>query len=172
MTWFAARIAPQKEAKAHDLLAAHGFESLFAHEVREVRRLRHKRYANIPVIRPLLPSYALIRHDGTPDWERRAAALEWPGGARVIYAWVGYANRPWPIPQPSIDALAAMSGQISRLPNPRILAAGSAARVTGGPFSGFKGRVEAIRDRRVMLLLGMFGAERAVEIPADQVEAA
>jgi len=174
LRWYAARIAPQKEARAHELLTAAGYESIFAHETREVRRLRHRgspEKASRTVA--LLPGYALVRHDGSPGAWQHLARMEWPGsGSRVVLYWVGLDHRPWPVPEPSIRALAAMSGRVHALPGRAKIAAGSLARVTAGPFEGFAGMVKRVSDRRVMMLLGMFGAERMVEVRADVLEAA
>jgi transcription antitermination factor NusG len=49
---------------------------------------------------------------------------------------------------------------------------GGLARVTAGPLDGLAGKVQRVTDKRVMMLLGMFGAERVVEVRADVLEAA
>lgn len=174
LRWYAARISPQKEARAHELLTASGFESMFAHETREVRRLRHR--GSPEKTRrtvPLLPGYALVRHDGSPESWQVLARLEWPGtGQRVVHYWVGLDHQPWPIPEPSISALEAMSGRVRGLPGRPKIAVGGLARVTAGPLDGLAGKVQRVTDKRVMMLLGMFGAERVVEVRADVLEAA
>lgn len=164
MTYYAFRVEPQKERAVHLALLARGFHSFFAHEVRETRRLRHRRHYSQDVIVPLLTGYALVMHDGSRDWWRRIFRV------KAIISVVGVRGEPSPIPERALHHLASISGERYALPCKRQIAAGSHARVTAGPFQGFAGRVEGVAGPSAKVLLMMFGAEREIEIDTAKLE--
>lgn len=171
--WFAFRIAPQKERAAHELLTKRGFTSLFVHEVRETRRVRHKRYQVVKRTTPLLPSYALVQHDGTESFWYRLFAQTWPGmDVRVIYSVIGCEGRPYAIPSASMDHLMALSGVEHRLPTKRKIAVGDTVRIRVGEWRNFTAQVEQVNSKRVKVLLGLFGRPVETLVSVRDVELA
>jgi transcription antitermination factor NusG len=172
MSWYAFRLAPQKERRAHDLLTRTGFASIFPHEVMEVRRRRHKRYEIKQRIQPLLHSYAVVQHDGSPEFWHRAFDLCWPfTDQRVLLYVVGTGGRPVAIPDDAIDRLSRMRFY-RPIRKPKPILVGDKVTISAGPFIGHTARVEEIRNTRAMVLLSLFGRSTEAKVTLDQLEAA
>jgi transcription antitermination factor NusG len=169
--WYAVRIAPCKEAAAHQRLTEQRFVSLFAHFKREQpTRGRRGRSTRI-VVEPILTGYALIAHDGSPDWWSRLLQLEWRRSpTRLVKAIVGMGREPTPIPAAAIEHLMAMSGSLQAIPAAPRLSPGMRARLTDDAWRDYPVTVEAVTDNRVRVLLKLLGSERVVETTADKLE--
>lgn len=161
--WFALRIKPQAEARAHRRLSDLGFVSIFAHEIRELRRHRHAK-AKIKITVPLLSGYALAAHDGSEGWFRRITDATWLAGSdRIVKGIIGCGGIPTPISQAAIDRLAAVSGVLRSL-DPPPLTIGQRVRIASGPLENLTGKVEAVRGAKVRMRLGLLGSDKPATV--------
>lgn len=119
--WLCLKITGGKERRAHQLLTARGVVSLYAHVIKERRVSRHaKRTVRYDL--PLLTGYALVAHDGLPDFEHRLLRLEWPGSdLAVVRDILGR------VPLADVARLEALSGKADTEPAPRPLSPGDIA---------------------------------------------
>lgn len=171
--WFALRIKPQAEARAHHRLSDLGFTSFFAHEVREIRRHRHNSKIKTTITVPLLSGYALAAHDGRDDWWRRLTDATWLAGSdRIVKAFIGCGGIPTPISQAAIDRLAAVSGVLRSL-DPPALTIGQRVRIASGPLENVVGKIEEVRGAKIRMRLGLFNdrpatVDRSLLVPLSQ----
>ena len=177
MTYYAFRVAPNHEARAHKALEAAGVASLFAHELIEVRRRNPQRRIEIERIepRPLLIGYAIARHapaEPLAYWLMRIRSLSTYGGATrghlpVVRSVVG----PIVGGEAALDHLMARSGSVVALPRARKLGPGDVAQVTDGPYAGHTITIEAIAKSRARVVIGSLNIG-AVSIDLAKLEAA
>ena len=169
--YFAFRVTPQREEKAHKLFTDRGFTSLFAHEVKEIQKRKHTQYQKVKKIYPLLHGYALLQHDGSYDWWGRAFEVRWPyTDDRVLRSALGVQGAPYPIPQASINHLLARSGKFHPLPTDKQVRIGDRVKITKGAFMGSASTVDSLIDKNARMLLGFMGGKVEALVPIDILE--
>lgn len=167
--WYAIRTLSQQERTFTARLEKQGFAAFCPTEKIEKRQRIASRRGKVTiglVERPLLVGYTLARLDDTP-----AAWIDLRE-TRGFLSVVGIDNKPWPIPLHQVHHLRAISGGVSYMPKPKKLAVGTKARLTSGPFAGQLVKIETVTDKRIKVMLGMFGSEREIEVRPELLEAA
>jgi transcriptional antiterminator RfaH len=157
--WCAAQLQPGRQALALHMLVQENF-TVYAPKLRERRVIRGRREDRESL---LFPSYAFVLVQ--LQWHR----ARWcPGVLRLIMDGI----RPAKVPDGVIEKLRGRerNGAVE-LPRPRGLRRGDRVRVLIGPFAGHLGLYAGMRPReRVAVLLGLFGAQRQVELGKDSIE--
>jgi hypothetical protein len=162
--WLCLKIQPCKERKAHELFRARGFTSLYAHKIVERPAHRHRSKTTVQFERPLLTGYALVAHDGEPQFVERLHALCWLySDLPVIKDVLGR------VPLADVLRLEAISGKADEPPAPKLFAPGEAARFNDSHLlRGLQCRIKVIRGNTVRVEIG----GREVITTADKLEAA
>lgn len=162
--WLCLKIQPCKERKAHELLRARGFVSLYAHKIVERPAHRHRSKTVVKFERPLLTGYALVAHDGEAFFEQRLHALTWiASDLPVVKDILGR------VPLADVLRLEAMSGKMDEPPKPKLFTPGEAARFNDSHLlRGLQCRIKVIRGNTVRVEIG----GREVITTADKLEAA
>ena len=123
-------------------------------------------------IEPMFAGYGFVQFDASND--------DWPRICRTrgVYAILGETGRPRAIPVGVIEALIERTSPRRIVDDPGVmrgivyLAAGARGKVVQGPFAGWEGLCTLSGQKRVRLLLEMFGTRREVEFKAELVEQA
>ena len=179
MIWYAIRTSPQREfalAGRHDKngawvpgsLERKGYTVFVPVEIKEKRVSRYAKKVRA-VSYPMFTGYIFV--GGDLSW----AAL---GEEDYVTGFVKMfpSGMPAPISDSEIVRIKAMSATPvphRRSINPhRALRAGEMAEITVGPFAGQRLKVEGLYGRKARLFQSLFGAERLIEVPIENVEAA
>jgi len=149
--WYAVHTHPRAEGKAEFNLRRQGFD-VYCPRLQVQRR--HARRVDT-VLRPLFPRYlfAAIDVDEQP-W--RAV-----NGTFGVASLVGRGERPAPVPEGLVEAIAAREAETAGivLPPPSFRP-GELLVLEDGPFRDLAGRFERMSDaERVTLLLDLMGRE-------------
>ena len=166
MNWYALRTSPLKERAVTEILENRGVSALCPTETRWRRDGRKRR---IPIERPLLPRYVLMRYD---DPWAVVRAMQGRGVCGVVC----FDGVPAKIPERSVIRLARRSGKAipnTAAPIHRTFAPGDNVEAVSGWLAG-KGVVELLEINGEVgtLLVEMFGVLRPVPYRLDQLEAA
>jgi len=161
MPWIAARLSPNREALALDMLKRGGFPT-YAPRIAERRTLRGRRVASTPL---LFPSYVFV--EIALQWH----AVRWTVGIASLVMTNG---TPAKVDDEIIATLRQREDKrgLIALPEPPRIKLGDRVRVTRGPLAGLAGLcVEQTAHERVAILLHVLGGARRVTVPAASVEA-
>lgn len=156
--WFVVHTAPRKELFAADNLARQGFRPFLPRLARTVRHARRTR--TVPTA--LFPRYLFVALDlGRDRW-------------RSLYGTFGVSTvvmdgeRPRPVPQGVVEALAEAADAAGVVDYANALQVGDDVRFLKGPFADMVGRLVAMDERgRVGVLLEILGGERVVAATPD-----
>ena len=162
--WYALRTSPLKERAVTEILENRGVSALCPTETRWRRDGRKRR---IPIERPLLPRYVLMRYD---DPWAVVRAMQGRGVCGVVC----FDGVPAKIPERSVEMLARRSGAVVNTATRvhRAFAPGDKVEIVSGPYRGWCVELKSIRGEVGKVLVRMFGAEMPAEIRLDQLEAA
>lgn len=163
--WHALRTAPMKEFAVEEILRRRGVTALCP-KLTQYRRVGRKR--RVPVERPMLPRYLLMRYD---DPWAVVRAME----GRGVTGLVCFGGVPARIPDQAVEWIASRSGlalPTRATPVHRAFAPGDKVEIVSGPFKGWCVELTEIKGDVGRVLLRMFGTERRVPIRLDQLEAA
>jgi transcription antitermination factor NusG len=162
--WYALRTSPLKERAVTEILENRGVSALCPTETRWRRDGRKRR---IPIERPLLPRYVLMRYD---DPWAVVRAMQGRGVCGVVC----FDGVPAKIPERSVEMLARRSGAVVNTATRvhRAFAPGDKVEIVSGPYRGWCVELKSIRGEVGKVLVRMFGTEMPAEIRLDQLEAA
>lgn len=147
LVWFALTVLPQSERIALGQLRMRGFDAFLPVERVEAKLNRRQRFRRVERERPMLPSLVLV---GFPKGEGVPWLEVWD--VPRVTGVIGMGDRPAPLPLHNVVTLMLMSGARSRT-RVWIPAPGDVVEVTAGPFTGFEGKVMALRDRKARVRL-------------------
>jgi len=183
-SWYAIRVAPQKEftlGGRHDasgewfpgVLERKGYSRVFVPTETKFRKTLHKgRRVSIPVLYPLFTSYIFV--GGAFSWQHLLTENH-------VQGVVGFPDehgnrRPAPISESEMKKLRAMSGGLvphRRSVNPhRALRVGEKAEIAIGPFAGQVVEIKGIQGRKAKIFVSLFGHATLTEIAIADLEAA
>lgn len=157
--WYALYTRHQHEKAVAGILSNKGFEiflPLYAAVRHWKDRVKH-------LTLPLFPSYVFLRG----GLDRRIQVVSTPG----VFALVGHAGRPAPIPEVEINAVRKMVESSLRAEPHPFLKCGDRVRVKSGPLEGLEGIL--VRKKtlfRLVLSVEMLNQSAAVEVDASAVE--
>ena len=163
-TWYAIRTQPMREFAVTQILKIRG---VTAFTPTETKWRRNGRKAKVPIERPLLPRYVLMRSD---DPWAVVRAMQGRGVSGIVC----FDGRPARIPERSVEMLSRRSGAVvnTRTRVHRAFAPGDKVEIVSGPFQGWCVELTDIKGEVGRVLLKMFGTEKPVPIRLDQLEAA
>jgi transcription antitermination factor NusG len=183
-SWYAVRVAPQKEftlGGRHDasgewfpgVLERKGYSQVFVPTETKFRKTLHKgRRVSIPVLYPLFTSYIFV--GGAFSWQHLLTENH-------VQGVVGFPDehgnrRPAPISESEMDKLRAMSGGLvphRRSVNPhRAWRVGEKAEIAVGPYQGQITDIVGLHGRWAEIFVNLFGSRRLVTILSEHLEAA
>jgi transcriptional antiterminator RfaH len=159
--WAVARLEPRRERVALYHLGLAGF-STYLPRLREWRRSHGRK---IEIRPPLFPGYCFLTIEA--QWH----AARWSIG---VIGLIMDGIRPARVADHIIDDLRKRERNgLVELPRRDGFKAGDRVRVTQGPLLGHIGLYAGMRPHeRVLVLLGLLGAQQRVELPQAAVEAA
>jgi transcriptional antiterminator RfaH len=149
--WYAVHTQPQAEGKAEFNLRRQGFE-VYCPRLQKQRR--HARRINTVLV-PLFPRYLFTALD-VDEQPWRAI-----NGTFGVVHLVGCGERPTPVPEGLVEAIAMREGEAGcvTLPPPSFQP-GDLLVLEDGPFKDLVGRFECMSDaERVTVLLDLMGRE-------------
>jgi transcription termination/antitermination protein NusG len=157
--WYALYTRHQHEKTIAGYLSTCGFEAFLPlYDVVNQWKDRTKR-----VSLPLFPSYIFLRG----GMDRRVKILSTPG----VYAIVGIANRPAPIPATEIEAIRLAVNSSLRLEPHPFLCCGDRVRIRTGALAGVEGLLLRKKNLyRLVLSATLLGKSIAVEVDVRSVE--
>jgi transcription antitermination factor NusG len=178
-SWFVLAVGPGMDKRVHDRLRKSSID-VWMPECRIRRRATRRSPMEIGATEPVFPGYLLVRLDLERDQWWRLEAVE--GAERILRRQGGLV--PASVPGALIEALQReieLSGGVlvidkghmrwRRGANDGRVKKGDTVRLLDGPFSGWVGVCEeAEPDRRVKILLDIFGGSRAVVVSEALVE--
>lgn len=168
--WYVLRVPPQKEQRVADQLRRRGWDVFLPVEHRYRKKTRYCK-SKVAIPYPLMPGYVLLGSPSMPvPWLR---IFEHSDATSVI----GYQGRPTQIQPAVIDRLLGLAKMShwdrpaweKHMPTYREFGVGDEVVPRMMPGQPFK--VEAIRDKKVKLMLGLFGREHEVWVDIAQVDA-
>lgn len=165
MQWYVAQTRPRQEAVAELNLQRQGFSCYLPRLTRRKRLRGHWQ----DVIEVLFPGYIFV----CLDLEQGHIAPLF--STRGIKSLVRFGMHYQPFPDHGIDwlrqqeALQAAAGAGKESP----FRAGDEVQILEGPLAGLKAVFQCTKPRdRVMVLIHILGADKAVEVPLDSVSSA
>jgi transcriptional antiterminator RfaH len=159
--WCVARTEPRRESAAQHFLQLAGY-TVYLPRLRVVRARHGRKTERRPV---LFPSYLFVLVQ-SGWWSARWC----PGVASLLTS----GDAPMPVPDVLIAEIRSREcNGLVELPRRDGFKAGDRVRVTQGPLLGHIGLYAGMRPHeRVLVLLGLLGAEQRVELPKADIEAA
>lgn len=153
--WYAVHTQVKSENKAEFNLIRQGYE-VYCPQVKKYRR--HARKTDVITV-PLFPGYifALLDID-------KQAWRSINGTYGVCYL-VGTGDRPSPVPEGLVEAIAARQAADGGVELPHsVFQAGDKVVIDGGPFKGLVGEFMRLKDsERVLVLLDIMGRKVSTE---------
>jgi transcription antitermination factor NusG len=169
--WHVIHTEPQCEHMAHGGLVGRRFKVYLPTITKVVRAGRRER----PVERPMFPGYLFIRFDWTP----RLDGLTQDRWTRVfatagVHGLLMNGERPAVVPDAAIAKVYAIEEDI-RTPKTKEQAIGyellETVRISDGPFAEHLGKIDQLDDeKRITVLLSLFGRQTKVVLSAGQIE--
>ncbi|HEX4879556.1 MAG TPA: transcriptional activator RfaH [Limnobacter sp.] len=162
--WYVMYTKPRMEAVAQDNLLRQNYRVFFP---RALVRKRRATQGMVEVVEPLFPRYLFVQlEQGVDDFSKLRST-------KGCVDLVKFGGKPAPVPQGLVQWIA---GQVDPLGIMDLSAAqnlevGASVRVAAGPFEGLVGTITKQKSAdRVLVLLNVLGADRAVEVPRAQLE--
>jgi transcription antitermination factor NusG len=169
MSWYAFRVAPQKEFATVDVLRRRGVNATVPFEVKFLRRHGSQK-KKLEKAYPLLVGYVLADLPG-PHSIYGVMNLSY-----LIKSVVGFNGMPAVLNEFQVDRMLKQSGQQianrQSVNTRKSLAKGDDATLNGHGFASYPVRVEEIRGEKAMVLVEMFGTSRLVAVRLDTLAAA
>ena len=159
--WYCISTAPRKAPAVELRLLEKRFEVFLPMASRQVRRgkSRDRELYSTPLYGP----YLFVQEPH--DWFDLMNTLH-------VRQALGVNGEPKAIPQKEIDRIAEEAKDVV-LPNPhKWLEVGDTARVTAGPYEGWKVPVLDIRQNKVKVPLEIFGSVREIEVDMNVLQVA
>lgn len=164
--WFVVCTEVKAEFRASEAAKAKGFTVFMPIEKRWKKHARRK----TETLLPLMPRYFFVAFD--PNKEGWTVLLSIKGVEGVLSSATGV---PIAVPADIIEDLQLIEsmGQFDQTTAVTRLKPGDEVRIVKGPLSGFIASLkEAGPDKRVEVLLSLFGAQRAVKLALADVRPA
>jgi transcription antitermination factor NusG len=165
--WHAAMVPSGREARAGLAILDLGCDAFVPYTYVRVRSSRHaKRMRTVP--RVWIPGYVFFRWgvgpiaDAGPRWDLLRDTKD-AGGARLVLDWIRFGGRAAVVHPEDMRRLIDVSG--SARPHAvagavrKRLAAGDAATLKSGPFSGFDVRIEDVQGDHADFWVRLFAGE-------------
>ncbi|KPP98463.1 MAG: transcriptional antiterminator RfaH [Rhodobacteraceae bacterium HLUCCA12] len=158
LDWFVAQVKPNSGAIAQRNLEQQGFKTFMP----QLRKTERKSTRFRETRRALFPGYIFVSVD-TANGRWRAINNTY-GVTRLVC----FNARPTPLPSGFVDALQQRCDTEGLLKPVEELVPGELARITGGPFSDFLVRIEALdQDKRLWVLFDLLGRQTRIAVPRD-----
>ncbi len=157
-TWFLAQFKPNSHKIAERNLQRQKFQTFLP------RHEETKRKAGqfTTTLRPLFTGYMFVAFDVSKGGWRAI------NNTYGITKLVSFGEDPQPVPLDLISRLMLRCDEDGKLLPPRILKAGDAVEISGGPFAEFVATVEKVEpERRVWVLLELMGRTTRVAVHPD-----
>lgn len=156
--WYVVQTYWKQERSVAERIENLGFSCYLPEHVPEWRALRGETLDR----QPLFPKYLFVQFDIDVDPWRRIHHTT--GVSHLLGASPEF---PTPIPDEVVDSLLARPEIPSFIRPPDLT--GETLRVEGGPWHAFEGVCSWSKDRRVAVLLELFGRKTLVEFRREQV---
>ncbi|HEX4842260.1 MAG TPA: transcriptional activator RfaH [Limnobacter sp.] len=162
--WYVMYTKPRLEAVAEDNLLRQHYRVFFP---KALVRKRKPSQGVVEVVEPLFPRYLFVRlEQGVDDFSKLRST-------KGCVDLVKFGGKPTPVPNALVDLIAQQASDqgVLDLSAAQQLDIGTQVRVADGPFEGLVGTIAKQKSAdRVLVLLNVLGAERAVEVRTIQLE--
>ena len=153
--WYAIQVRPRSEIATAKALSGKGFEPLVP--LYKSRRNWSDRKVNLDL--PLFPGYIFCRFDA----RTRLPIMTTPNVVRIV----GNGKMPLPIDAHEIEAVErVLQSGYGIQPHP-FVAVGSRVMINDGPLAGLEGIVKSLKNRRLVLSVGMVQQSICVDLKDD-----
>lgn len=160
-TWFLAQLKPNCHKIAARNLQQQNFQAFLP--MRGETKRKSGRF--ITILRPLFTGYLFVGFDTSKGGWRAINSTH--GVTRLV----NFGGEPQPVPLDLISRLMLRCDESGRLLPARILNAGDAVKISGGPFAEFAATVEEITpDQRVWVLLDLMGRTTRVAVDPEVLQ--
>jgi transcription antitermination factor NusG len=165
--WFILRTVPREEMRATLILERQGAAVLYPRHAVFRRKNRYSK-TKLGVLRPLLVRYLFVGFDGEPNWFRTLECTS-------IVGFVGLDGAPRQVAYERIAAF--MRGQRCldapdhhrHMITHKEFEVGDTVEVLDGPFAGHHVKVERLDGKNARAVLTLFGQERPLPMPVDNL---
>lgn len=153
--WYAIQVRPRSEIATAKALSGKGFEPL----VPLYKSWRHWSDRKVDLELPLFPCYIFCRFDA----RTRLPIMTTPNVVRIV----GNGKMPLPIDAHEIEAVRrVLQSGYETQPHP-FVAVGSRVMINDGPLAGLEGIVKSLKNRRLILSVGMVQQSICVDLKDD-----
>lgn len=159
MIWHALVVSPQTELRVRSKLTARGLRALAPTWLEEVERPGRK-----PALiqRVMLPGYVLAEFVAPPDWRD----LHLIDGLRGFLHAAGDPDQPAALTRADIAAVEMMMRYRPRVASKPTVSVGDVVPLNKGTLSGV---VIGLDEKRVTLLVDLFGRQNRVRLPLADI---
>lgn len=162
---YVVQTGPSQEALAFKNLTSQKFDVYYPTIVVE----RMWRWKLHQVEEPLFHTYIFVRFDIERD---RWRSINGTRGVKGLMSLDPNPEKPTPMPEGGLDAIRERYrlGEFRPPPPPDPIVVGELVRLKDGPFAGYEGFCKESTERRIEVLLSIFGRKTKVSLPPKAVE--